>query len=119
MIMSIYERTKEIGIMKVIGANLGDIRRMFLLEAGMIGFLGGLAGVVLSFILSLLMNTVLSDLLSMMFGSIGVGGSTISIIPWWVAVGGLVFATAIGLISGYSPARRAMKLSALESLRNE
>ena len=119
MIMSIYERTKEIGIMKVIGANLGDIRRMFLLEAGMIGFLGGLAGVVLSFILSLLMNTVLSDVLSMIFGSIGVGGSTISIIPWWVAVGGLAFATAIGLISGYSPARRAMKLSALESLRNE
>lgn len=119
MIMAIYERTKEIGIMKVIGANLGDIRKMFLLEAGFIGFMGGLAGVILSFIISLLMNTILSGVLSMLLGSIGGGGSTISIIPWWVAVGGLVFATAIGIISGYSPARRAMRLSALDSLRNE
>ena len=119
MIMSIYERTKEIGIMKVIGANLGDIRRMFLLEAGMIGFLGGAFGVLISFLLSLLMNTVLAGVMSMLLGSIGGGGSTISVIPWWVAAGGLLFATAIGVISGYSPARRAMRLSALESLRNE
>lgn len=119
MIMSIYERTKEIGVMKVIGSNLADIRKMFLLEAGMIGFIGGLAGLVLSFILSLLMNTVLSGIMSMMLGSIGGGGSTVSIIPWWVAVGALFFSTAIGVVSGYSPARRAMRLSALESLRNE
>ena len=120
MIMSIYERTKEIGIMKVIGANLGDIRKMFLLEAGMIGFLGGMVGLILSLILSLLMNTVLSGIMSVMLGSIGGGGgSSISIIPWWVAAGSLVFSTTIGIISGYSPARRAMHLSALESLRNE
>ncbi len=120
MIMSIYERTKEIGIMKVIGANLGDIRKMFLLEAGMIGFLGGSAGLIISYILSLLMNTVLSGIMSTMLGAVGGGGgSTVSIIPWWVAVGALVFATTIGIISGYSPARRAMHLSALESLRNE
>ncbi|HWQ80170.1 MAG TPA: FtsX-like permease family protein [Anaerovoracaceae bacterium] len=119
MIMSIYERTKEIGIMKVIGANLGDIRRLFLLEAGMIGFLGGLLGLIFSLILSLLMNTVLSGIMSMVLGSIGGGGSTVSIIPWWVAAGSLVFSTTIGIIAGYSPARRAMRLSALESLRNE
>ena len=119
MIMSIYERTKEIGIMKVIGANLGDIKRMFLLEAGMIGFLGGLIGLILSFILSLLMNTVLSGIMSVMLGSVGGGGSTVSIIPWWVAAGSLAFSTTIGIIAGYSPARRAMHLSALESLRNE
>lgn len=119
MIMSIYERTKEIGVMKVIGANLSDIRKMFLLEAGMIGFLGGSIGVLISYILSLLMNTVLAGVIGMLLGSIGGGGSTISLIPWWVAVGGLLFATAIGVISGYSPARRAMRLSALESLRNE
>ena len=119
MIMSIYERTKEIGVMKVIGSNLADIRKMFLLEAGMIGFIGGLTGLLFSFILSLLMNTVLSGVMGMMLGSIGGGGSTISIIPWWVAVGALAFSTAIGIIAGYSPARRAMRLSALESLRNE
>lgn len=121
MIMSIYERTKEIGIMKVIGANLGDIRRLFLLEAGLIGFLGGVVGLIFSFILSLLMNTVLSGIMTMMLGTVGGGGdgSTVSIIPWWVAVCALVFSTAIGIVAGYSPARRAMRLSALESLRNE
>jgi len=119
MIMSIYERTKEIGIMKVIGANLGDIKRMFLLEAGMIGFLGGMIGLIFSFILSLLMNTVLSGIMSVMLGTVGGGGSTVSIIPWWVALGSLLFSTTIGIVAGYSPARRAMHLSALESLRNE
>jgi putative ABC transport system permease protein len=119
MIMSIYERTKEIGVMKVIGANLADIRRMFLLEAGLIGFLGGLIGVILSFIISLLLNTALAGVLGAFLGGMMGGGSNISIIPWWTAVGGLLFATVIGLISGYSPARRAMRLSALESLRNE
>jgi ABC-type antimicrobial peptide transport system permease subunit len=119
MIMSIYERTKEIGIMKVIGANLRDIRRLFLLEAGMIGFLGGVLGLAFSLLISLLMNTVLSGIMSMVLGSIGGGGSTVSIIPWWVAGGSLVFSTTIGILAGYSPARRAMRLSALESLRNE
>ncbi len=119
MIMSIYERTKEIGIMKVIGANLGDIKNLFLLEAGMIGFLGGTIGLIFSYILSLLMNTVLSGIMTVMLGSVGGGGSTVSIIPWWVAAGSLAFSTTIGILAGYSPARRAMRLSALESLRNE
>jgi ABC-type antimicrobial peptide transport system permease subunit len=117
MIMSIYERTREIGVMKVIGANLPDIRRMFLLEAGMIGFIGGLLGVAISFLLSILMNSLLSEIIGNMLG--GMMGSKISLIPWWLAVSGLLFATLIGVISGYSPARRAMRLSALESLRNE
>lgn len=119
MIMSIYERTKEIGIMKVIGANLADIRKLFLLEAGMIGFIGGAVGLIFSLILSLLMNTVLSGIMTVMLGTVGGGGSTVSIIPWWVAAGSLAFSTAIGILAGYSPARRAMRLSALESLRNE
>lgn len=120
MIMSIYERTKEIGVMKVIGANLKDIKKMFLLEAAMIGFLGGILGLLLSYILSFLMNTVLLGVMSSILGSIGGGmGSTVSIIPWWVALGSLGFSTAIGVISGYHPARRAMNLSALESLKNE
>lgn len=42
-----------------------------------------------------------------------------SIIPWWLALGALVFATLIGLISGYSPANRAVKISALEAIKNE
>lgn len=119
MIMSIYERTKEIGVMKVIGANLKDIRKMFLLEAAMIGGLGGALGVIISFLVSLLMNTVLLSFMQAALGAMGGGGSVVSIIPWWVAAGGFVFAILIGVLSGYYPARRAMRLSALESLKNE
>lgn len=115
MIMSVYERTKEIGIMKVIGASLKDIEKMFLVEAGLIGFGGGLIGVAFSYGISILMNTVLVDLLS---GLTGTGGPA-SIIPWWLAVGALMFATFVGLVSGWAPARRAMKLSVLEGLKNE
>ncbi|MBR6015311.1 MAG: FAD-binding protein, partial [Firmicutes bacterium] len=120
MVMSVYERTREIGVMKVIGANLKDIRRLFLVEAGMIGFVGGVVGVALSLLLSLLMNTVLFDILSSVLGSIGGGyGTTISVVPLWLVFAAIAFATAIGVLAGYSPANRAMKLSALESLKNE
>jgi putative ABC transport system permease protein len=119
MIMSIYERTKEIGVMKVIGANLRDIRKMFMLEAGMIGFIGGVAGVVASYIISLLLNTVLLPFMQGFLGFLGGDGSVVSVIPVWVAAGSLVFATLIGLASGYYPAKRAMNLSALEGLKNE
>lgn len=119
MIMSIYERTKEIGVMKVIGANLRDIRRMFLMEAGLIGFGGGLIGLGISYLLSFLMNTVLVGLMGSILSDIGGYGSAVSIIPWYVALGALAFSTLVGVAAGYGPARRAMNLSALESLRNE
>lgn len=119
MIMSIYERTREIGVMKVIGANLRDIRKMFLLEAGMIGFLGGLAGLIFSYIISLMLNTVLLPFMQGFLGSMGSSGSVVSVIPFWVSGSALLFATFIGLASGYYPAQRAMNLSALEGLKNE
>lgn len=121
MIMSIYERTKEIGVMKVIGANLKDIRRLFLLEAGMIGLIGGCIGSAVSILLSILMNTVGKEAISIALGSMGGGYSDgpVSVIPWWVIAAALLFSTGIGMAAGFYPARRAMKLSALESLRNE
>ena len=111
MIMSIYERTKEIGIMKVIGANLPDIRRLFLIEAAMIGFGGGAAGVLLSYALSYIANNLLAPVVGQ--------GNAISLIPLWLPLAALAFSTVVGVLAGYSPARRAMNLSALESLRNE
>ncbi|MCR5481991.1 MAG: ABC transporter permease [Clostridia bacterium] len=120
MVMSIYERTREIGVMKVIGANLKDIKRMFLLEAGMIGFGGGAAGLIISYIISLLMNTVLSEAIGMAIGQITyTDATTISVIPWWMIPAALGFSTLIGVAAGYHPAKRAMNLSALESLKNE
>lgn len=136
MIMSIYERTREIGVMKVIGAKLKDIKNLFLLEAGLIGFFGGMVGNLLSLFVSFLVNTFLpkygmennlgggiSEMNNMinMGEMVGADGnmSKISIIPWWLLLASLAFAVAIGIVSGYYPAKRAMNLSALESLRNE
>ena len=121
MIMSIYERTKEIGIMKVIGAILTDIKKMFLIEAGMIGFLGGLAGILISLLISFLLNHFGSGgLLGNFFGPPEEGVKTyVSVIPLWLLGAALIFSSLIGMIAGYFPARRAMKLSALSAIKTE
>ena len=112
MMMSIYERTKEIGIIKVLGCDLGNIRTMFLREAGFIGFFGGLIGLILSGIISIVIN--------MIAGS-AAGGyyEGISYIPIWLVVISLAFAVLVGMVAGFFPALRAMKLSPLAAIRNE
>lgn len=119
MIMSIYERTKEIGIMKVLGCFISNIRVVFLMEAGMIGLLGGTVGTIISFIISAVMNSLGGTTFSQMFGIYSDGSSPISIIPFWLVLLALAFSTLIGLISGFYPANRAVKISALEAIRNE
>lgn len=113
MMMSIYERTKEIGVMKVLGCSLGNIRGMFLMEAGFIGIFGGVIGNILSFLMSIAINalTANSDML-------GTGGANISYIPIWLMLASIGFAMLVGIIAGYFPAKRAMKLSPLEAIRN-
>lgn len=115
MVMSIQERTKEIGIMKVIGASIKDIRSLFLLEAAAIGLLGGIVGLILSYGASFLLNNLLGGLM----GGMGMGETKISIIPAYLAIAALVFTSLIGVISGYFPARKAMKISALDAMRYE
>lgn len=112
MMMSIYERTKEIGVMKVIGCSLKNIRQMFLLEAAFIGFLGGVVGNLLSFIMSAAVNLAVSG------ESMGISGS-LSYIPPWLALAALGFAVLVGMAAGYFPALRAMRLSPLAAIRNE
>ena len=104
--------------MKVLGCSLSDIRGVFLMEAGTIGFSGGVIGVIISYIISFIINHYSSggggD---SYFGMTSIGGS--SIIPWWLAVGAVLFATFVGLISGFSPANRAVKISALSAIKND
>lgn len=112
MMMSIYERTKEIGIIKVLGCDLSNIRGMFLMEAGFIGFMGGVAGVILSYTISFIINYAASRQ----------GGefySSISYIPPWLVLLALGFAVLVGMVAGFFPALRAMRLSPLAAIRNE
>lgn len=114
MIMSIYERTKEIGIIKVLGANIADIKRLFLLEAALIGLIGGVIGLLLSYTVSWVLNNFVPNMMGGM-----VEGTGISYIPPVLAIGALIFSTMVGIIAGYSPAHRAMNLSALDAIRTE
>ncbi|HHW91537.1 MAG TPA: ABC transporter permease [Firmicutes bacterium] len=118
MIMSIYERTKEIGIMKVIGASFEDIRLLFLGEAGLIGAGGGAIGLVLSYLISYLLNRFGASYINQ---GMGMGGEevAISIIPPYLALFAVGFAILVGLLSGLYPATRAMRLSPVVAIRNE
>jgi ABC-type antimicrobial peptide transport system permease subunit len=113
MMMSIYERTKEIGIIKVLGCGLGNIRTMFLTEAAFIGFIGGFFGLILSYFISFIINKFLS-------GAYGYGDmQTLSYIPLWLPFIALIFAVLVGMLAGFFPALRAMRLSPLAAIRNE
>ena len=117
MIMSIYERTKVIGIMKVLGCGLKNIQGMFLLEAAYIGFIGGVAGLILSYGVSAVINFFLGS--GAMGMEMGVSASGLSYIPPWLAGLAVVFATLVGMFAGFFPSLRAMKLSPLAAIRNE
>ncbi len=117
MIMSIYERTREIGVMKVIGASISHIRSLFLVEASMIGLLGGIVGLTLSYLLSYVLNTLAAS--GLPDGGMGGPAQQISIIPWWLALSAILFSAVVGLVSGYYPALKATKLSAIEAIRTE
>lgn len=118
MIMAIYERTREIGIMKVLGCKLGDVRGMFLFEAGIIGFIGGVVGCVASHICSAVVNSFSRK---GGLGALGLDGIdiNISVIPIWLDFAALALATLVGIAAGLYPAFRATKLSALEAIKNE
>lgn len=116
MLMSVYERTKEIGIMKVLGASLSDIRKLFLIESAAIGFFGGAVGVILSLGVSQLINTILGSGMGM-----GMDGEEmkLSLITVPLVVAAIAGATLIGTISGFVPAQRATRLSPLEAIRSQ
>lgn len=116
MTMSIYERTKEIAIMKVIGATFIDIRLLFLTEAGMIGLFGGLMGLIFSYTLSFVINQLSGDFMG---NYMGTGEALhLSVIPWWLALFAIGFSIMIGLLAGVYPANRAVKLSPIEAMRS-
>ncbi len=114
MLAGILERRREIGVMKVIGLSIARIRLVFLTEAAMIGMVGGLMGLVVSWVISLFVNagTGEATVLGMQFQS-GVK----LIIPWWLAAGAVGISMAVGMASGIYPAVKATRMSPLEAIR--
>lgn len=114
MLMSILERTREIGIMKVVGASNADVTRIFLMEALGIGLLGGIGGVGLGFVVS----QVIDVIAGMYMGQEGTSQSLVSM-PLWLIGFAIGFAMLVGLISGVYPAKKAAELSPVEALQHQ
>lgn len=107
MMMSITERTREIGVLKVLGTIRGDIFRMFLTEALIVGVIGGAAGLILSFIAKWLIPVIFAS------------QELRCVLPWWLAVCGVVFAGAVAIAAAWMPARKATLISPNEAIRSE
>jgi putative ABC transport system permease protein len=108
MYTSVLERTRQIGIMKAVGARNSDILGMFVVEAGMLGMIGGLLGVAGGTGLSLLFNWVADNMLNISFKAV---------VSLQLVAGALAFAFIIGMISGFFPARRAASMKPTEAMR--
>ncbi len=115
MVMSILERTREIGVMKAIGAGDGDVRRIFLIEAGLIGLAGGLVGIVLGWGVGRAVNIGANYYLQRQ----GAPAANLFLIPWWLMVGAVTFAVLVGVVAGGFPAARAAKLDPIQALRHD
>jgi putative ABC transport system permease protein len=116
MVMAIYERTREIGILKAMGASSGEIRQMFMLEAGFIGFIGGVVGLLLGWLAGVGLNQIIPIYLR--YRELPVRGNFFAV-SLTLALGVIAFATFIGLLAGLLPAQRAAKLDPLQALRHE
>lgn len=122
MLMSIYERTKEIGLMKAIGATNRDVMSVFLAESGSIGLLGGVGGVLLGILLSEIVNVVARTYLMAQAAQSGTVYETVLSfvhIPFWLPVFAVTFAAGVGVLSGVYPATRAASLNPIAALRYE
>jgi len=109
MLMAVMERTKEIGIMKAIGATNNTIMSLFLIESALIGLIGGIFGIII--------GTGISFLASLAAGLAGFSFNAIPSIE--LILGSIFFSLMVGMVSGWVPARRAALMEPVEALRFE
>jgi len=108
MYTSVLERTRDIGIMKAVGARNSDVMWIFLIESGFLGLTGGVVGVLLGMGMSKLVEIIAQGV---------VGNLVQASFPWYLIVGALVFSFCIGVVSGVLPARQASKMQPVDALR--
>jgi putative ABC transport system permease protein len=113
MVMAVLERTREIGIMKAVGAAPRDIRRLFLAEAGLVGLIGGAVGLALGLAGGRIIDQVIRQL------NPQTNPPSIFAVDLVLALGAVGLALAVSLVAGFLPSRRAMRMSALSALRYE
>jgi len=122
MITAVIERTREIGVMKVLGCDVSKIMSLFLGEAMLIGFIGGIFGIGLSYIISFIINTFMSGELMQVMGGEGISipeGVNISQIPFVLPLMGMAIAMGVSVVAGFYPAFRGTRISALSAIAHE
>lgn len=115
LVMAILERRREIGIMKAIGASDSDVRGLFFAEAGAMGILGGLFGVIMGWVIGRVINFGTN----IYFQRLGIPHEKLWAVPWWLVAAAMGVAFGVSLISGLYPASRAAKLDPVQALRYE
>lgn len=115
LIVSLLERTREVGLLKAMGMKTEEVRELFLTESMIMGFYGGVLGL----IIGIGMGKLLSIALSSIAIARGVGFVDVSTVPFSFVLVIVLLAIVVGIITGYFPARRATKISALNALRYE
>ncbi|MGL4990141.1 MAG: ABC transporter permease [Sarcina sp.] len=113
MIMVVTERTKSIGVMRSVGASSGDIRSMFLVQSGAIGFVGGVIGSIISVVIF----KIISFGIMKMLESQGQSVTLLTNVPLWLIGATILFAIVVSIIAGVYPAARAAKLDPIKALR--
>jgi len=115
MVMSILERTREIGIMKAIGGSDADVRKIFLVEASSIGVLGGVSGVLLGWLVGRIINFGANWYIESQGGTTG----NLFSLPLWLISGAIAFSWLVSLAAGVYPASRAARLDPIQALRHD
>lgn len=116
MYTAVLERTREIGIMKALGARSADVRGMFLSEAGAIGLLGGVVGLLIATLVSVVGNVIVNNIAANQGIPLDL---SVFRLTWWLVAGALLLATAFSALSGFFPALRASRLDPVAALRYE
>lgn len=120
MAMSILERTREIGLMKAVGATNRDVLAIFLGEAAGIGFIGGLGGVIIGWLAGQGLNVLAIVYLANQSGQMGGAPPSVAVYtPFWLPLFALIFSTFIGMLSGLYPALRAANMIPVLALKYE
>jgi putative ABC transport system permease protein len=115
LVMAILERRREIGVLKALGAADRDVRQLFFAEAGVMGLVGGVFGVLLGWAIGRAIQLATMIYLKRQ----GMNPPNIWSVPWWLVLGAIAFAVVVSLASGIYPASRAARLDPVEALRYE